>query len=125
MQNYKFYGKSALCPCCGLYDETLQHVFACNTPEVVEFRRKQQDILWAQLDLINTPSHVEADIKQGILSLEVESQATDLVYCTPAALAQADLTWSAFCGAESVFNGNMLTLTVTHLIEPPVNGLVA
>jgi hypothetical protein len=95
MQNYKFYGKSALCPCCSLCDETLQHVFTCNTPEVVEFRRKQQDILWAQLDLINTPLHVAADIKQGILSLEAELQVTDLTYCTQAALAQADLTWAA------------------------------
>jgi len=92
MQNYKFYGKSALCPCCSLCDETLQHVFTCNTPGVIEFRRKQQDILWPQLDLINTPSHVTADIKQGILSLEVEPQATDLTYCTQAVLAQADLT---------------------------------
>jgi hypothetical protein len=71
-------------------------VFTCNTPEVVKFRRNQQDILWAQLDLIHTPPNVEADIRQGILSLEVESQTTDLAYCTQAALAQAELTWSAF-----------------------------
>jgi hypothetical protein len=89
VQNHKYYGKSALCPCCGLFDETLQHVFTCVAPEVIEFRRKQQDILWNQLDLINTPTHVENDIKQGILSLEAELHPTDLEYSTKAGLAQA------------------------------------
>jgi hypothetical protein len=35
-------------------------------PDVVEFRKKQQNVLWSQLDLINTPDDIVQAIKCGL-----------------------------------------------------------
>jgi hypothetical protein len=95
-QNYKYYGKSDLCPCCHLNRETVQHVFTCPAQEVLDFRRKQQTILWHQLSLINTPESLLADIHHGILSLESKTPKSVSASRSIAAADQFTLGWDAF-----------------------------
>jgi hypothetical protein len=94
VQNRKFYRKSDLCPCCAGHPETLTHVFTCQSPEVAEFRTKQQEILWHNLSLIQTPDEILDAIKLGILSLNREPTSKDT--CPPVFQHQSRLGWEAF-----------------------------
>jgi hypothetical protein len=70
-QNKKFYGKPSFCPCCLHSEETIMHVFTCPECTVTTFRDQQQEVLWANLRLIDTPSSLLTAIQQGIKSQEV------------------------------------------------------
>jgi len=70
VQNRKYYGKSDMCPCCFSTAETLAHVFICPSPDTTAFRLKQQEVLWHQLTLLNTPDEVQTAIQSGIKNLE-------------------------------------------------------
>jgi hypothetical protein len=99
-QNNKYYGKSDTCPCCHLARETIQHMLSCQAPEVVQFRTQQQEILGANLALIDTPSHLIDLITLGINfqditppSLNHSPQDTDSL---AAFTSQSTLGWEAF-----------------------------
>ncbi len=91
-QNKKFYRKSDLCPCCSMSPETLTHVFTCPSPEVANFRNKQQEILWTNLNLIHTPDKVLHSIKAGIIGLASKQSRDDFI---PAFHHQTQLGWEA------------------------------
>jgi hypothetical protein len=113
VQNKKFYGKSDLCPCCNSFPETIQRLFACSSPDVVEFRRKQQNVLWSQLDLINTPDDIVQAIKCGVLGFEPNtSPQPPPPSCSTVFEDQTSLGWDAFlhgrisCSWQLAFNGD-------------------
>jgi len=99
-QNRRFYGKPDLCPCCQNSPETIQHMLTCSSPEVTAFRSRQQDILWRNLALINTPSLVLEAIKLGILSQENSSPEQLPPSSDPLVVEavhhQTSLGWEAF-----------------------------
>jgi hypothetical protein len=65
-QNRKFYGKTDKFPCCHVSPETITHMLTCPAPEVATFRLQQQDILWNNLTLLNTPPQLLDALKLGI-----------------------------------------------------------
>jgi len=71
-------------------------VFTCSSREVADFRRKQQEILWKQFDLIDTPDEIVHAIQMGILSLESSSVTQPpSTSCKPAFDDQTALGWEA------------------------------
>jgi hypothetical protein len=100
VQNKRFYGKPDLCPCCQLSPETIQHMLTCSSPKVTAFRSRQQDILWKNLALLNTPPLVLEGIKWGIMnqgssSLEKSPSSSDPLV-VEAYHHQTSLGWEAF-----------------------------
>jgi hypothetical protein len=98
VQNHKFSGRSALCPCCTSSPETLTHMLSCPSTEVAAFRLTQQEILWQQLSNVNTPEVILQAIKTGVLGLG-KSQgpvSTSLPLVTEAVEHQFTLGWEAF-----------------------------
>jgi len=99
-QNSRFYGKPDLCPGCRISPETIQHMLTCSSTEVIAFQSRQQDILWKNLALLNTPSLVLEVIKLGILNQgnsspeQLPSSSDPLV--VEAYHHQTSLGWEAF-----------------------------
>jgi hypothetical protein len=98
VQNRKYYGKSDLCPCCVSTAETLAHVFICPSPDTTVFRLNQQEVLWNQLTLINTPEEVQTAIQSGIKTLEgtIDTQIFTSKTVTSAFADQSILGWEPF-----------------------------
>jgi hypothetical protein len=98
-QNKKFYGKPHFCPCCLHSEETIMHVFTCPERTVATFCNQQQEVLWANLRLIDTPTSLLTAIQQGVKSQEVLSavQSQDHPPLVLAAYShQETLGWEAF-----------------------------
>jgi hypothetical protein len=121
VQNRKYYGKSDLCPCCATSSETLAHVLACPSHDTKFFRLSQQEILWKQLTLINTPEEVKIAIQSGVQSIEGALQtptfSSNLV--TLAFVNQTTLGWEPFLRGrisyswQAAFNGDDEALAST------------
>jgi hypothetical protein len=77
-QNAHFYGKSSMCPCCLLYDETLDHVLSCSSEGSTEHRQKAMSLLEADLVSIKTPVEVISAILHGITMWVRLQTETDL-----------------------------------------------
>jgi len=99
-QNNRYFGKTDKCPCCHASTETITHMLTCPSPEVATFRLQQQEILWSNLTLLNTPTMLLDAIKFGIITLGVNPTAR-----LPPALEclseeafqhQTSLGWEAF-----------------------------
>jgi hypothetical protein len=69
-QNNRFYGKPSSCPHCNSGPESFLHVVSCPHPEVKDYRRKQQEVLWKSLQKLRTPVTVLQYMKYGILSCD-------------------------------------------------------
>ena len=124
VQSKKYYGKSDICPCCGILPETFKHVFTCSSRDVTDFRRKQQEILWKQFDLIDTPDEIVHAIQMGILSLESSSVTQPpSTSCKPAFDDQTALVGRLCFGVELVSYGSPRLLEVTSPIKLPRDGL--
>jgi len=99
-QNNRYYGKSDTCPCCHLARETIQHMLSCQAPEVVHFRTHQQEILRANLELIDTPSHLIDLIMLGINFQDITPQplhhSSQDIDSLAAFTNQSILGWEAF-----------------------------
>jgi hypothetical protein len=63
-QARKFYVKSAICPLCQKEDETLQHVYMCQSTVRINIRNSAQDTLEAEL----TKQHTSRTVKDTILT---------------------------------------------------------
>jgi len=75
------------------------HVFTCPERTVATFRNQQQEVLWANLRLIDTPTSLLTAIQQGVKSQEVLSavQSQDHPPLVLAAYShQETLGWEAF-----------------------------
>jgi hypothetical protein len=74
VQNYKFYGLTALCPCCKTQKETVSHVFTCQAQDVLENRRIEQAFFLATLQKIKTHPKIISCIQHGIMEWERQGQ---------------------------------------------------
>lgn len=97
-QNKRFYGKSDLCPCCLASSETFAHVLTCPSSDTVSFRSKQQEILWHQMTLCNTPDDLILAFKLGVSSMEQETSIPSFTSesISTAFQDQATLGWEPF-----------------------------
>jgi hypothetical protein len=76
----------------------LLHVLTCQASSAKTFRSNQQQILWKQLELINTPDEVQQAIQSGILHLE-QGNPTHSTFSNPVSAAyqaQQLLGWEPF-----------------------------
>lgn len=98
VQNKRYYGKSDLCLCCQEAPEDLVHVFTCPSSNTRTFRSVQQNILWGQLSMADTPDEVQQAIQIGVLSLERSNLSDpELSPLTRKAFNhQTIIGWSAF-----------------------------
>ncbi len=65
-QNFKFYGKSALCPSCQIVEESWTHVFTCGSQGPLKSRITSLAELQKDLATINTPGEVITAITHGM-----------------------------------------------------------
>jgi len=78
--------------------ETLTHVFTCPSTITMTFRLTQQEKLWKQLDLINTPPEVLKAIQLGIKGMEADDPVPPISQqsVSIAFNAQTELGWNPF-----------------------------
>jgi hypothetical protein len=88
IQNHKFYGKSPLCPCCHIKDETLPHLPSCASPSSTKYHDKALLELQNNLIAINTPQEVIKALIHGML-LWIASQQGE--HTRPTALTAGSL----------------------------------
>jgi hypothetical protein len=69
-QSNKYYGTTALCPCCGIATETLPHVFSCQSETAKQNRHEACTQLRERLTTLNTPEKITHSMIHGIFAWE-------------------------------------------------------
>ncbi len=69
-QNNKYYGTSALCPCCQMEPESFNHMLSC-TSATKAYRTSQLQELKSKITQIGTPEDITVSILHGIENWEI------------------------------------------------------
>jgi hypothetical protein len=113
VQNNRFYGTTALCPCCQQHSETFTHALQCPVDSAHCFRDQQQATLWTSIDKIDTPTPIAAAIHHGLTTWTSAGSAatpptkgsldpTDILTSAAYYKQSHTLGWEAFlCGRIS------------------------
>jgi hypothetical protein len=72
-QNYKYYGTSALCPCCQEDLESIDHMLSCTLVATKEYRASQLSELKNKMINIGTPEDLTMSMLHGIEHWEISN----------------------------------------------------
>lgn len=82
-QNNKYYGTSALCPCCQMEPESFNHMLSCSSDAPKAYRTSQLQELKSKLTQIGTPEDITISILHGIENWEISMYETSFCQRAP------------------------------------------